>query len=467
MRVVVTSLAERTHLLPTVPVAWALRAAGHDVILAVPPRLVTAASQTGLHVVQVGRDHRVYRTLERLDRLEGGEPGGRHRQASMGLSPAAIATMSWGEWTEFFRHNVGLWWRLMNDPMMGDLVRLCRSWRPHLVLWEGFTWAGAVAAAASGTAHARVLSGSDLLGAARERFLSVRAECGGRRCDPLAEWLGGRLASFGADLDESVVRGQATIDYLPPSLRLGTGPVTGAPATAGPVRPDRHAPPVLPVRFVPYNGRTRIPAWLRTPPARPRVCVTLGQSTFDHAHHADGHGSRGGIAGPRPAASAAHPGIDLRDLLTGIADLGLDVVATLPAHLHPTLRPLPPHVRLETFVPLDALAATCTAVVNHGGAGTICTTARHAVPQLVVPDDTYDERLLGEALAATGAGLVLDAAAATPGAVRAAVGGMVTGDRFRRDAGALREEVLAMPTPAALVPRLEDLAGRGSSGGEP
>nr|WP_241728570.1 nucleotide disphospho-sugar-binding domain-containing protein [Nocardioides zeae] len=317
----------------------------------------------------------------------------------------------------------------MNDPLVPDLVALLDRERPDLVLWEGFTWAGSIAATAAGVPHARVLSGSDLLTPARRRYRELAAAAGPAP-DPVLGWIGGRLAALGyrGGADERLLTGLATVDYLPPALNPGIGSATAAPATT-----------TLPVRYVPSNGRAVLPAWLRSRPRRPRVCVTLGQSSITN------HG-RYGVA--------------LRDLLLGVAELDVEVVATVPADLHASVGPLPAHVRLESFVPLDALAATCSAVVDHGGAATMCTVARHGVPQLVVPDDTYDEALLGDLLARSGAGLTCPPERAGAAAVTAAVDRLLHDGALRAGAARLAGEMAGMPPPAGLVPQLEALAAR-------
>lgn len=426
MRVIVTALGERTHLLPLVPVAWSLRVAGHDVVLAVPPQLVPTAAETGLAVVPIGSDHRLYSTLDRLSRLEGDDLSAAPT-VGMGLSPTTLRSRSWTGWLDFYREHVGLWWRLMNDPLVPDLVALARRWRPDLVLWEGFTWAGAVAATVAGIPHVRVLSGSDLLTTARDQFLTLR-EARGQREDPLAAWLGGRLAVYGACFEESVVRGHRTIGYLPPSLRGLASP--------------EDDPTAVSVRFVPHNGRAVAPAWLREPPARPRVCVTLGQSSV---------------------AQTGRYGVSLREVVLGIAAQGVEVVVTVPETHRAELEPLPQSVTVTSFVPLDALAPSCAAVVNHGGAATMCTMARHAVPQVVIPDDTYDERMLGGLLADAGAGRTLEPADVTTDSVGAAVAAVLD-DAVRTAAGRLREEILDMEPPSAAVSVLECLAESASAG---
>ncbi|WZH51932.1 MAG: DUF1205 domain-containing protein [Nocardioides alkalitolerans] len=425
-----TALGERTHVLPLVPVAWALRAAGHDVTVATPPRVLDVVTGAGLRGVPLGRDHRAYRALERLDALERGADGPA-AGATSGFAPAAVRRRTWPEWQAFYRENVGLWWRLMNDPLVPDLVALLERERPDLVLWEGFTWAGSIAATAAGVPHARVLSGSDLLTPARRRYRKLAAAADPAP-DPVLGWLGGRLASLGrrGGADEHLLTGLATVDYLPPALNP-----TGAPAaSAAPAAP---AASVLPVRYVPSNGRAVLPAWLRSRPRRPRVCVTLGQSSITN------HG-RYGVA--------------LRDVLLGVAALDVEVVATVPADLHASVGPLPAHVRLASFVPLDALAATCSAVVDHGGAATMCTVARHGVPQLVVPDDTYDEAVLGDLLARSGSGLTCPPEQVDAASVTAAVDRLLHDRALRAGAARLAGEMAAMPPPAALVPQLEALA---------
>ena len=56
MRVLFCPHRDAQHLYPLVPLAWAGRAAGHDVRVAGPPALTTAIVHTGLPAVVVGRD---------------------------------------------------------------------------------------------------------------------------------------------------------------------------------------------------------------------------------------------------------------------------------------------------------------------------------------------------------------------------------------------------------------------------
>ena len=56
MRVLVTSWGWRSHFYPLVPLAWALRSAGHEVLVASQPAMIEVITGAGLPAVAVGED---------------------------------------------------------------------------------------------------------------------------------------------------------------------------------------------------------------------------------------------------------------------------------------------------------------------------------------------------------------------------------------------------------------------------
>ncbi|GAB3904572.1 hypothetical protein GCM10029964_098530 [Kibdelosporangium lantanae] len=56
MKVLFTPNNARQHLYPMVPLAWACRAAGHQVQVAAPPAMAAVVREVGLPGVAVGRD---------------------------------------------------------------------------------------------------------------------------------------------------------------------------------------------------------------------------------------------------------------------------------------------------------------------------------------------------------------------------------------------------------------------------
>lgn len=148
---------------------------------------------------------------------------------------------------ELFRYAV----EAFNDPLVDDLVHFARDWRPDLVVWDPLTFAGAVAARACGAADARLLMGLDVWAPMRQRYLKLLQEQPpSERVDPVGDWLAQTRGRFGLAFDEQAVTGRWTIDQLPADLRSS--------ATPG----------LVPMRYVPINGNTLVPAWLSEPPAR-------------------------------------------------------------------------------------------------------------------------------------------------------------------------------------------------------
>ncbi|MFD6097536.1 hypothetical protein ACFWF4_14645, partial [Nocardiopsis flavescens] len=215
MRILFVSYAEKTHFQGMVPLAWALRAAGHEVVVASQPELMPTVASTGLPGVPLGRDHMLYQVTAWARRLDSAqEPG------LFDVGERWPEHHSWERLEEGFGSAVSLWWKVVNDPWVAELVGFCRWWGPDLVLWEPVSFAGGVAAEVVGAVHGRVLWGMDLLGRMRSRFVDALAARGGGR-DPLAEWLGDRAGRAGGVFSERMVRGHFTVDPLPEVLGLG------------------------------------------------------------------------------------------------------------------------------------------------------------------------------------------------------------------------------------------------------
>lgn len=414
MRVLLTSFAHHTHYYGLVPLAWALRAAGHEVRVASQPALVEAITASGLPAVSVGTDHLIHEYRVRMS----GEPRPNH--PAIAFDEARAEPLDWD-------HALGIeailtpYFYLLanNDTMVDDLVGFARSWQPDLVLWEPTTYAGAIAAQVTGAAHARVLWGPDVTGSARRKFVALRdQQPPEHREDPTAEWLSWSLARYGThSFDEELVTGQWTVDPTPPSLRLDTGL------------------PTVGMRYVPYNGTSIVPDWLREPPERPRVCLTLGVS------------AREVLGGD---------GVSQGDLLEALADLDIELVATLDSSQRAEIRTYPKHTRFVDFVPMHALLPSCSAIIHHGGAGTYATAVVNAVPQVMLAE-LWDAPVKARAVQEQGAGFFLTPAGLTPQAVRDAVVRILEDPAIPAAARRLRQETCADPTPAGLVPELERL----------
>ncbi|GDY51969.1 glycosyl transferase [Streptomyces violaceusniger] len=323
MRVLFVTVSDRSHLLPMVPLAWALSAAGHEVQVASSPALVGAIKSTGLTAVAVGQDHNFHELLA-------ASRGSLENPLSDWSTPT-LETHTWEQVLAKMKASVMFSHQIYNDPMIPGLVAHARHWRPDLVLWDPVAYAGSVAARVVGAAHARLVWSFDNHSAMRDVFLHRRAEQPpARREDPMEQWLSAHLDRYGAGFDEEIVVGQWSIDQIPTSIQL-------------PLTVER-----LPVRYLPYNGGCEIPAWLREPPLRPRVVLSSGMSA---------HAALGG--GVFPAA----------DMVGALGDLDVEVVAALPSTEAAQLDKIPDNTRVVDFVPMHAVLSGAAALVHHGGFG--------------------------------------------------------------------------------------------------
>ncbi|ALX06080.1 MULTISPECIES: activator-dependent family glycosyltransferase [Aeromicrobium] len=404
MKVLFTSFAHRTHFQGLVPLAWALTLAGHQVRVASQPDLVDDIVSAGLVAVPVGVDHRLFE----IDPAEATEV---HRY-STGLDFARRhdELHSWDFLLGLETANArSVFPRVNNPEFVAGLVDHARRWQPDLVLWEPFTFAGAVAARASGAAHARVAWGTDLTGYFRSHFLALRAdqEENRRRPDPLADWLRDVASEHGVEATPDLALGQWTVEQIPARFRLPSG-LDITPGTTS----------------APYNGPSRTPSWLDD--GRRRIAVT------------------GGFSG-------LGDGADLPELLARLADLDHEVVVTRSGLAPDQVQS---NVRLVDFVPMNALMESCDVVVHHGGAGTWASALHQAVPQVAVAHE-WDCLLRGQQVADAGAGLSLDPQQTDAATLADAVRSVLDQPTYRAQARALREELRAEPTPTAVAQEIE------------
>ncbi|GGK91355.1 glycosyl transferase [Sphaerisporangium melleum] len=418
MRVLFVTNVFRSHLYALVPLAWALRTAGHDVRVAGPPDIAGDIVHTGLPGVLIGGELRIHEKMAQAvpfyDQMEPADPRG------MRTGKSLQTDFGWGDpHAELADFIAGVRTALFPDDTIDDLVSVARAWRPDLVITDPTAFPGALAARTVGAAHARQLFGMD-------RIAQVRAAClarPGSGGDPLRDWLEPIMHRYGCAFDEEAVLGQWTVSPLPSFI------------------PGVEGVHYVPARRVPFNGPSIVPRWLEEPPARRRVCMTLGVTHRD----------------------AGMSGISVQELLDAVADLDVEVVATFNAQQLASVSVVPDNVRVVDFVPLNALLPTCSAIVHEGGSGAFAGALENGVPQVIVPHDFTVEKWLGPlanaiGLEERGAGVyAANARSLTASVLRDSLKLVLEDPSFAAKAARLRTEALAMPTPNDIVPVLEKL----------
>ncbi|MBA9050686.1 MULTISPECIES: activator-dependent family glycosyltransferase [Streptomyces] len=416
MRIVFSAMTSKTHFYPLVPLAWACRAAGHEVRVVGSPGLTDITTAAGLTAVPVGEDVDLVGHMSAV-----GEDMIKYVR-SLDFTDAGLQNAGWnhvlGMQTALTPNLYGL---MTPDSLIDGMVDFCRSWQPDLLIWEPLTFAAPIAARVTGAAHARLLWGPDVVTKSRRAFLDLRdRQEPEHREDPFAEWVEWHLdrhgVATGRGFDEELATGQWTIDPVPASMRLDLGL------------------PTVGMRYVDYNGPSVVPEWLHEPPARRRVALTLGVSGRDSGVEV----------------------ITTDQILDAVAGIDAEFVATLDAHQLESVAHVPDNVRAVDFVPMHALLPTCDAVVHHGGPGTWHTAAIHGVPQVMMPVG-WDTDLRARGTVDSGMGLAVPLAELTADRFRESVVRVLEEAEFREGAAKVRDEILSEPAPTEVVAVLEKM----------
>lgn len=381
MRVICTAVPGSGLFLPTVPLAWALRAAGHEVLLVNNGVGARAAAGAGLPVVDPLPERDLWAEFMAIAAWH------------------QAGAEKFGEQKPGARQARGGIFGFFGEQMIDGMLPIATAFRPDLVVSTLEQGAGPLLAAALGV--------------------------------PLVEH-GIRIASGGVD-DHSVRSRGLIAEYLAPTRkRLGIGDVPPSAATI-----DMRPPSLGGIasttewlmRYVPYNESRVVPAWIVRPPARPRICLTLGSVVP----------ALGGIGVLRDIVA------DLStmevDVLLAVGDIDLADLGELPEHVHPL-----------GWMPLTAVLPTCSAILHHAGSATVATPLVYGVPQVALPQGA-DQPRNAALVADSGVGLVID----EPGQAREALTRIIDEPGFVENAARLREEIAAQPSPVEIAARLVDL----------
>jgi UDP:flavonoid glycosyltransferase YjiC (YdhE family) len=288
------------------------------------------------------------------------------------------------------------------------ILDLCEAGRPGLLVRDEVDFGSVIAAERLGLPHATVLviaAGSFVRPAVVGGPLhELRAEHG-----------------LPPDPDLQMLSRYLVLSPFPPSFR---DPAFPLPATAHALRPA--------ALEVAAGGAA--PTWLAGLCDAPIVYATLG-TVFN-----------------------MESGDLFARLLAGLRDLPVNLVVTVGRHIDPEeFGPRPDNVRIELYIPQASILPYCSAVVSHGGSGSVIGALARGLPMVVIPMGA-DQPLNAARCEALGVGRALDAVAATPADVRDAVASVLEDPAYRRAAERIRDECVALPGAAHAVALLERLA---------
>ncbi|MEV0056724.1 nucleotide disphospho-sugar-binding domain-containing protein [Saccharopolyspora shandongensis] len=234
MKVLVTSYPSLSHLMPMMPLCWALRAAGHEVLVACPPDFTDAARSVAINAIGVGA------------------PRWPQERASRGTGEKS--------------------WERISFPLEFSSERDTAEVR----VFEGFlATEAALPACLEYGEYLQVADdwGADLL--LHDPF------------DPVARLVGAVLGlpvvmhRFGLDPTPGPFA-ERTLELLRmPALLLGLADAPGSTLIVDPCPPSLQLPDVPSghlVRYVPFNGAGDAPSWSLRRSGRRRICVCIGRT---------------------------------------------------------------------------------------------------------------------------------------------------------------------------------------------
>jgi UDP:flavonoid glycosyltransferase YjiC (YdhE family) len=316
--------------------------------------------------------------------------------------------------------------RVAPRAVLSDVLDIVDTWRPDVVVRESQEYAGALAAERSGVSHVRVA-----LGLAAQEDETLTAAAGA--VDELRAELG-----LAPDPEARALRDSPYLTLVPGALEA---PSAGSPRAIH--------------RFRARDGSGATAArWTRD--ARPVVYVTFGSVA---------------------ALLGLYPRV-YRAAIDALAGVPAQVLVTVGEDAEPAaLGPLPPNVRVERWVPQEAVMRHAAAVVCHGGYGSVLGALAHGVPVVALPMFADDQWRNARRVAELGAGTAIgddrgrddgmldgprpDAFAALPAAVEAVIGDPGYRSAARRVAAA----IAALPPVDAAAGVLEAIASAAATRG--
>jgi UDP:flavonoid glycosyltransferase YjiC (YdhE family) len=395
VRILFTAAPGYGLLFPIVPLIWAARAAGHEVLLATTSEMTEAGARAGLCTTDVYPDRDTWQMLmgamtkmaKDRDTTVFDELPAEFRIVSQSNNPFGLFTLTMTEGT----------------------IEAGRAFGADLVVYTSDHAAGRLAATALGTPALEV--GNRISWSMRDADFRQNH----RLDDAVEVALREKL-----DIPDGGPKVVARIDPRAPSM----GGLTED-------EPDeRDGVPWWSMRFVPYNGGAVVPEWVSQPPRRPRVGVTLGTVV--------------------PIMNGTS---SLSVVIDALGEMDVEVILAAGRADFSDLGEFPDNVRSVGFLPLSTFLPTCSAIVHHGGSGTTAAPLYYGVPQLVLPGFA-DNPMSAQRVVDRGVGLSHDPSTVDVPTVRTLVHRLLTETEFATTAREVSAEMATQPSPAAVFARV-------------
>jgi len=235
-----------------------------------------------------------------------------------------------------------------SDEMTDRLVEFTGQWRPDLIIYPPLGLAGPLVAAKFGIPVVMQTVG----------FAHTPWHIQG-----VTRSLANAYARHGV---AAPPRDLAWIDVTPPSMSIV----------------QNNGEPIIPMRYVPYNGGAVWERGWEREPARKRLLVSLGTV--------------------QPMADGLDP---IAWIMDSADEVDAEFILQLGTNARRGLRPLPPNVRLVEWIPMGVFLNGADGFIHHGGAGNTLTALHCGIPQMVFGQGA-DRPVNAQAVVARGCGTI-------------------------------------------------------------
>lgn len=139
------------------------------------------------------------------------------------------------------------------------------------------------------------------------------------------------------------------------------------------------------------------------------------------------------------------------EVLGGLADVDARVVVTVGPNQDPArLRAVAPNAAVERYIPHAALLPRCSAVIHHGGSGTMFDALAHGLPQVVLPQGA-DHYINARAVTNAGVSVSIQPDDLSSSVIRAAVRDVLTDRTYKQNAALGAAQIADMPSAQEFV----------------
>ena len=383
------------HLHPLIPIARALQEAGHEVAFAASPALEQTVKKAGFTFFAAGFDREQDPEFQQL--------------------MAQLQTMPPGPESEIIIFTQ-VFWGVNPRLMVPDLVEICRTWQPDMLIRESAEAGAAIAAEYLGLPHV------DVAPAAWPKCDSIFEAGAAEHLDPIRLTWG-----LEPDPDLESLHRYLMVAYAPPTLAAVDIGIPGAyPTTTEFFRPQ----------FFDQAGDETLPEWVSSMPEQPTIYVTLGTE----ANNMPG----------------IYPGV-LQTIIAGLRDQAVNLIVTLGRDKDPAdFGSQPPNVHIEQYIPQSLLLPHCDLIVMHGGSNSLLQALDVGMPMVVVPL-IADQFFNAAAVKSLQLGRVIELAQLTPEEVWSAAWEVMQDPAYRRNVARLQREMHTLPDVTQAVARLEQI----------